>query len=164
MVPRKDISDVQKAQWNVQKGQWLCNFDEKKNGLEPKYFLSKGAGAEYAPWRHIEMIVVLLPENIKDLQSKLNNTKIPHAYDMKKLEAVYKHWDDESWFEPKTKDGEPRVFPSLSVEELLGVISAEEAERRGYEFEDEKPKAEDKKEEPKAKSKVVYSKKTSDKK
>ncbi len=145
-------------------GQWLCNFDEKKNGLEPKYFLPKEAGAEYCPWRYIEMAVVLLPENVKDLQAKLEKPRDPHAYDMKKLEAVYKHWDDESWFEPKTKDSEPRKFPSLTVEELLGVIGKEEAEKRGYKFEDEEPKAEDKKEEPKAKSKVVYSKETTDKK
>ena len=126
-------------------GQWLCNFDEKENGLEPKYFLSKGAGAEYGPWRHIEMIVVCLPESIKDLQSKLKEERVPHVYDIKKLEAVYKHWDDESWFEPEPKAGEAPSWSSLSVEELPGVISVEEAKKRGFAFEDETSKIEGKK-------------------
>ena len=95
---------------------------------------------------------------------RLRRRRVLPGIDIKKPEAVCKHWDDESWFEPKTKDGEPRKFPSLTVEELPGVIGKEEAEKRGYKFKEEEPKAEDKKEEPEVKSKIVYSKGTTDKK
>ena len=48
--------------------------------------------------------------------------------------------------------------------QLPGVISVEEAKKRGFAFEDETSKIEDQKEDPKVKSKVVYTKDTSDKK
>ena len=81
-----------------------------------------------------------------------------------KMKAVLDHWDDESWFEPKRKEGELAFWPSLSVEELLGVISVEEAKKRGFAIEGETSKIEDKKEEPKAKSTIQYSKESFDEK
>ena len=112
--------------WNWQYDNWIYD------NFEPKYYLCENPDSRK---RSLNLTVILLPENLYSQEViqyfSDNKNKGYFSVDVNILKEIKKHWNDENWFEPKHKEGELEYWPSLSVQELLGIWPKEVCEKLG---------------------------------
>ena len=112
--------------WNWQNEKWIYD------NFEPKYYLCDNPDSRK---RSLDLTVILFPENLDFEYVKqyfsYNEIKGNFFVDVDILKEIKKHWNDENWFEPKHKEGELEYWPSLSVQELLGIWPKEICEKIG---------------------------------
>ena len=112
--------------WNWQYDKWIYD------NFEPKYYLCDNSDSRK---RSLDLTIILLPENLnsQDIQQYFsdNKNKGNFSVDVNILKEIKNHWNDENWFEPKHNEGELEYWPSLSVQELLGIWPKEICEKIG---------------------------------
>lgn len=112
--------------WNWQYDKWIYD------NFEPKYYLCENPDSRK---RSLDLTVILLPDNLdsQDIQQYFtdNKNKGNFSINVNILKEIKKHWNDDNWFEPKHKEGELEYWPSLSVQELLGIWPKEVCEKIG---------------------------------
>ena len=112
--------------WNWQYDKWIYD------NFEPKYYLCEYSDSRK---RNLDLTIILIPENLSspDIQQYFsdNKNKGNFSVDVNILKEIKNHWNDENWFEPKHNEGELEYWPSLSVQELLGIWPKEICEKIG---------------------------------